>query len=88
MNKIVHCSEAINTGFVILKIMNEILFEEDIKHFLSTYDFNSFCTDSLVINMRDIIKNKIIEYLNKLKKEASIVSGTRKTVSFKNKSGI
>jgi hypothetical protein len=87
MNKIVNCTEASRTGFIVAKIINELLTEENVNHFISTYDFNSFCTESVVINMRDIIKNKLLEYLNIFKKEASVSSGTRKTVSFKNKSG-
>jgi hypothetical protein len=87
MKKIVNCTEANKTGFIIIKIINELLTEENVNHFISTYDFNSFCTESVVINMRDIVKNKLLEYLNIFKKESSVSSGTRKTVSFKNKSG-
>lgn len=70
-----------------MKILNEILGEDKISLFISSFDFTSFSSESTVQNMRDIIKNKLLECLNKNKIEHNIISDGRKTISFKNQTG-
>ena len=76
-----------STGLIIIKILNEVLGEEKISSFISSFDFNSFSNDSTIKNMRDIIKNKLLNCITKYKIEQQLISGIRKTTSFKDKTG-
>ena len=76
-----------STGLIIIKILNEVLGEEKISSFISSFDFNSFSNDSTIKNMRDIIKNKLLNCITKYKIEQQLISGSRKTTSFKDKTG-
>lgn len=63
--------------------------EEKISTFISTFDFSTFSTESMIQNQREIIKNKMLDCINKLKIEATIMSGgLRHSVNLKNKTGI
>ena len=85
-HKIANCREICSSGLIIIKILNEILTEEKISTFISNFDFSTFSSESIVLNMRDIIKNKLLDYITKVKVEHSALSG-RNTITFKNKSG-
>ena len=76
-----------STGLIRIKILNEVLGEEKISSFISSFDFNSFSNDSTIKNMRDIIKNKLLNCITKYKIEQQLISGSRKTTSFKDKTG-